>query len=267
MTETVPSKTVFFAELVPHGRTLCEFSIRLTNIVGALSEVASVLAKHHVNILSGYHDADANEWSFFADITQIDSTLENIVKEISGLSVVSQVILGEKVSEGLIADTLHKMVKWHSIRFIIARVDFVRSLLQNVKAIIGPEGKAAKVMIYTMGVAAGKQAYHQAAAYGVEYLRSHIQTLLDAYMAQGIGEFKLLSLDVEFAKALVRVSDSFECSSISGSSSSQSDLVRGYLAGFFSEYFGRRVEATETSCVALGHPYCHFEIAPSIAPE
>ena len=61
--ESVPSKTVFFAELVPNGRTLVELSVRLDNIVGALSEVALVLAKRRVNILSGYHDAEVNEWN------------------------------------------------------------------------------------------------------------------------------------------------------------------------------------------------------------
>jgi len=264
LTESVPSKTVFFAELVPDGRTLVQFSIRLGNIAGALSEVASVLAKHRVNILSGYHDAGASEWSFFADITEIDSTLEEIVKEISSLAVVRQVISGEKVSEGLIADTLHSLTKWHSIRFVIVRADFIGSLIKNIRRIFGPEGKVGSVLIHGMGEAAGKQAYDQAAAFGKEYLSSHVQTLLDEFVAQGVGEFKLLNLDVNYAKATVQASDSFECAYLTRSSSTQSDLVRGYLAGFFSEHFGRRMEATETNCIARGDPHCLFEIVPSI---
>jgi predicted hydrocarbon binding protein len=239
-----------------------EFSITLVNTIGALSEVASVLAKHRVNVTSGYHNA--NEWCFFADITKMDSTLEHIVKEVSSLAVVKLVITGEKASDGLIIDSIHKAIKLGSREYLMLRADSIRAFLQSVKGIFGPQGKVGNVLVFNMGSAAGKQAYNEATAVlGIEYLKTHLQTLMDAYMAQGVGEYKLLNLDVDHGKASVQVSNNFECMHLSGKDSPQSDLARGYLAGLFSEYLGRRVDVTETRCVACGHSTCLFEITPA----
>jgi len=252
---------VFIAELVPHGKTLVEFSIKIANVAGGLSQVASNLTKHRVNVLSGYHAND--EWCFFADITEIDWPLEDVIKDISSLSVVSQVITGEKVSEGLIADSLHKGIKSKptQIEYLILRADSLRTFLQTVKGIFGPEGKTGRTLVKNMGMATGKQAYNQAVAVlGDQYLRKHVQELMDVYMAQGMGEYKLLNLDVQNAKASVQVSNNFECNRLSGMSSPQGDLTRGYLTGLFSEYFGKRTAVTERRCVARGEENCCYEI-------
>ena len=42
-----------------------------------------------------------------------------------------------------------------------------------------------------------------------------------------------------------------------------SHLLRGVLAGFFKELLGKRVDVNETKCIALGDPYCQFEISVS----
>jgi len=116
-------------------------------------------------------------------------------------------------------------------------------------------------MVSNMGVATGKQAYNQVVAVlGGQYLRNHVQVLMDVYMAQGMGEYKLLNLDIQNASASVQVSNNFECTHLSGKDSPQSDLTRGYLTGFFSEYFGKRMAVTETQCVARGEENCCFDI-------
>ena len=96
MTERLHSKTGFVAELVPGKRKLVEFSIELANTPGALASVASILGKHKIDVLTGFHDS--TQWGFFADITETDSALDEIVKEISGLASVSKVAFSEKTS-------------------------------------------------------------------------------------------------------------------------------------------------------------------------
>ena len=265
MADRPSSKTVFIGELIPDGRKYVEFSIELANTVGALTQVASILSKHNVNIQTGYHDAE--QWSFFADITEIDITLEGIVKEISSLAVVTRVILGKEVSGGgVIPDTLHQQLVWGPFRFLIVRADFMNAIFQRVRGIFGADGKAGKVVIHGMGAAAGQDAYRRACELGTDFPKTHVEDILATYMAQGVGEFRLLTLNMDNATASVQVNNSFECTPFKGKNSTQSDFIRGYLAGFFSEIFGERVDATESLCVARGSDRCLYEIASTTEP-
>ena len=100
MTDGLHSKTRFIAEPVPDKRKLVEFSIELANSPGALASVASILGKHKINVLTGFHDS--TQWGFFADVTEMDAPLDEIVKEISHLAPVSKVALCEKTSGRII---------------------------------------------------------------------------------------------------------------------------------------------------------------------
>ena len=196
----VISKTAFVAELVPGNRKLVEFSIELTNTPGDLAKVASVLSKHRVNVLTGFHDAE--HWSFFADVTQIDSSVDEIVNEISSLAPVRRVSIGQGLSEGIIVDTLHEQLMIGPFRAIVSRADVMSSILNRVKEIFGIEGKAGKAIVYGMGEAAGRTFYKGIARQiGAETIKSRIKDVIGLYMAQGWGTFKLISVDFDKASA------------------------------------------------------------------
>jgi hypothetical protein len=67
-----PPKEVF-AGVYSRGRRLCEFSVRLRNVPGAIASISEMIAGMGVNILSGFHDAKPGEdvalWSFIVDLT------------------------------------------------------------------------------------------------------------------------------------------------------------------------------------------------------
>jgi predicted hydrocarbon binding protein len=253
-------KTAFVAELSPADRKLVEFSIELANTPGDLAKVATVLSTHKVNVLTGFHDSE--QWSFFADVSEIESSVDDIVKEISSLPSVSKVSLGEGLSEGIIVDTLHQQLMWGPFRTILIRAEVMSSILDRVKGIFGAEGKAGKAVLYGMGEAAGRNFYNGIASQiGSETIRSHIKDIIGLHKAQGWGDFKLISVDLDKPTALVQAHNNFECAHLGGrGSSSQCDFVRGHLAGVFSEIFGKRVNATETLCVARGDPCCQFDV-------
>lgn len=256
-----PSKTAFVAELTPSNRKLVQFSIELANTPGALTEVATILSKHEVNILTGFHDS--KQWSFFADVTKIESSVDDIVKEISSLAPVSKVSLGEGLSEGIIVDTLHKQLMWGPFRTLIVRAEVVGSILQRVKGIFGADGKAGKAIVYGMGEAAGRAFYKGLARQiNTETLKSHLKDVVGLDTAQGWGDFRLTSVDLHEMTASVTVVNSFECAHLQGASSTSHtcDFVRGHLAGLLSEMFGKRMEATETLCVGRGDSNCQFDI-------
>jgi len=262
-TERLGSKTAFVADLVPGNRKLAEFSIQLANTPGALVEVASILSKHKVNVLTGFHDSE--QWSFFADVTGIESSVEDIAKDISSLSPVSKVSTSEGVTEGIIVDSLHQQLKWGPFRSIIIQADVMSSIVNRIKGIFGPEGKAGKAVVFGTGEAAGRTAFKGIAAQLDEkVVRTHMKDLITLYKAQGWGDFKLGSLDLDNTTASVQVLNSFECAHLEGagspSSDSTCDFVRGHLTGLLSEVFGKRVDVTETLCAAHGHSHCQFDV-------
>lgn len=253
-------KTAFVAELAPGNRKLVEFSVELANNPGALAEVATVLSKHKVNVLTGFHDSE--HWSFFADVTQINSSMDEIVKEISSLAPVRNVSIGQGLPEGIIVDTLHEQLMLGPSRAIIARADVMSSILDRLKGIFGVEGKAGKAIVHGMGGAAGRTFYKAIASQiGAETVKSRIKDVIGLYTAQGWGIFKLISVDFDRATAHVAAQNNFECAPFQGSGSSpRGEFVRGHFAGLFSEIFGKRMEVTETNCIARGDGDCKFEI-------
>ena len=89
---SVTPKTVFIAEISP-GRHLAEFSIDLANTPGALADAAKILSKHNVNVLSGFHDAA--RWSFFADITETNASIDQLVQDLRGIKVDKRIRMQE----------------------------------------------------------------------------------------------------------------------------------------------------------------------------
>jgi predicted hydrocarbon binding protein len=264
MTDKIHPKTAFVAELAPRNRKLLEFSIEFANNPGELAKVASVLSKHRVNILTGFHDSE--KWSFFADVTEIESSVDEIVKEISSLAPVTKVSTGEGLSEGIIVDTLHQSLMWGPFRTILVHAEVMSAILRNVKEIFGAEGKAGKVILFGMGEAGGRTAYKEIASQiGAKTLGTHLKDVIGLHTAQGWGDFKLTSLDLNRRTATVTVVNCFECAHLqvacSPSSTFTCDFVRGHLAGLLSEIFGR-IDVTETLCVARGDSNCQFEIGP-----
>jgi predicted hydrocarbon binding protein len=137
------------------------------------------------------------------------------------------------------------------------------SILNRVKGIFGVEGKAGKAVVFGMGEAAGRNFYKGLVSHmNADALKSHIDDIIGLCVADGWGDFSLTSLDLNGITASVTVLNSFECAHGVGSSSSPScDFIRGHIAGVFSEMFGKRMDATETLCVGLGHAKCQFDVS------
>lgn len=253
------AKNLFIAEVAP-SRHIMEFSMSLANTPGTLNDVTDILAKHNVNILTGFHDRD--HWSFFADVTKSDIKPEQLEQEIVALERVGEIRTLDEPN-GIIVDTLHYPVKWGDNRAIILRARTLSSMLDSIRNAFGAEGAVARILLHTMGEAAGRAMFEACAVHPGDKLHEGIYHIIGVYTATGWGIFNLKLFDPTNAKAIVQAVDNFECSPYAGSGSFHSHFVRGHLAGLFSQVFNRRMEATETACVARGDSICEFKIEPA----
>jgi len=116
----------------------------------------------------------------------------------------------------------------------------------------------ATVILYEAGVGCGRLAYRRIAG-----RISGKEEILEAFMnlksEENWGKMTF-KLNLEYGKGYVIVKDSFESRFYGFSSTPTCHYIRGYLTGFLSEFFGRKVEVKEIRCVSMGHKNCIFEV-------
>ncbi len=84
--------------------------------------------------------------------------------------------------------------------------------------------------------------------------------LLEA-ITRGAGWTELIGYEEADDKIIIRLERLWECEiQKSIVDKPASNFVRGLLAGFFKKLLGKEVVVKETKCIALGDPYCQFEI-------
>jgi len=243
------------------GRRIVEFNIKKKNIPRALAKIANAMEKMNIDILSGFLTVIPDEvysiWCFFADITDVNLKIEEVVEEIKKIDVVSEVYFTEPQFDGLIIDDIHFPLQVLNERSITFRVDSIVSMFNRIYQIFGSGGK---VIIFEMGVEAGenkaKKIYER---YGMKGLKA-FELILAERIAKGWGLPEINKFDLEKKECIVQVKELFECSSSVIKEESGSQFFRGYLTGILSQIFEKKVLAEETECMAKGDPRCTFHI-------
>jgi predicted hydrocarbon binding protein len=244
-------------------RKLAHFVIQLKNVPGALEFSAAIATKHHVNILSGFHNAPSASshafWSFFADFTGADIGPSELAKEVEFLP--STVDVRFKVPlNGLLIDSFHFPVRWGGQRAIVMRTESIASIFTRIRGVFG-DGAAARVVMYEMGEAAGRAIMKDLLnQLGTDIIKDELRSIVGLYSSNGWGIFDLVSVDLDKMKAEIRCRDNFECIHYQKSPVPRSNFLRGHIAGWFSELLESRVEVIEEYCVAKGGSFCHFVI-------
>jgi predicted hydrocarbon binding protein len=243
---------------------MAEFNVEFaSNNPGEMSQVAAVLEKHYVNILSGFHEAA--RWSFFADLSQSDASTVQLAQELEALPCVMKVRTHDGVN-GVVVDGLHHPLMWGKNRAVMFGLDSIISVFSRPREMFGTEGPVAKVILHEMGRAAGQSSIRTISeAIGKGRISEQLYNIMNLYAASGWGIFRLMNVDFDRGVAVVQVFDNFGCAGHRGESKQPySQFVRGHLAGLFSGVFDRRVIAVETHCIAQGVKFCQFEIAPEV---
>jgi len=244
------------------SRTLAHLVLRLKNQNGIL-EAASLVSRHHVTILSGFHESSADSgtlWSFFVDMTDADVSADKLAEEFSRQPFVLNASIRAN-SLGFIADSFHFPIRMGSRPVVMFSVDAMKNVFQHLKSMLGP--KVADVMIHQMGVSSGEGIYRGfELQFGKEATREQLEEFLHLVRATGWGCETLAELDSEASTARIKFANSVECPTNSSNSRAQSQFIRGTYSAFFSGFFGKPVEAEEVHCVAKGDAVCEFLLKP-----
>jgi predicted hydrocarbon binding protein len=237
-------------------------SLELENKPGALGNLANLLGIRGMNMLEGSFGANTADStgsvSFFLESanTKLD---ERWLKEFIESSVGVEDVEVKGSVEGFLADSLNFPIVWNTgDRSMLMRTDSVRVILDAVRKAIGKGGDQ---VIYNQGFDYGKATWVNTFSVFRPASEAALSEALQIYSAVGWGRLTLHELDVKARRAMITMTDGFECTGVS-TGRPESHFIRGHIAGAMSTYFGADVNALETKCLSAGDKHCEFELSP-----
>lgn len=199
----------------------------------------------------------------FIDFTGSDVRPEELAREFMALDFVDKVEIIRPKFEGFIADDVSFPVMLGGRRAIIFSEPALRGFLIDFRKKLGTGGEA---MLYHIGREVGmeraRNINQNAERIGVKDLRDKLEMgmLLLQCLGYAIPEIVEFSEEPPYLK--IRLQNSIECELGRGAGKPFSHYVRGMITGYASELLQRDLLAEETRCIAMGDPYCEFEVKP-----
>ncbi|MEM1574733.1 MAG: V4R domain-containing protein [Nitrososphaerota archaeon] len=252
-------KEIFSGAYSPN-RKIVEFSFKLKNVPGVIEKISSEMAKHRINILSGFHvaypDKEEAIWSFFADFTNADIETKDIIEKIRSMNTILDMNFNEGRINGLLIDNFHFPLLVLNERSITLRVDSMASIIKRLYEVFGTGGAT---ILYEMGMELGENAVKKTKEKynikGIEVLKA----ILIERITKGWGIPELEEFNEEKSISRIRVYELFECMPFKGMKKEASSyFFKGYLTGILKNLFNKEIEIIEEKCVAKGDPYCLF---------
>ncbi|MEM3578790.1 MAG: V4R domain-containing protein [Candidatus Bathyarchaeia archaeon] len=143
-------------------------------------------------------------------------------------------------------------------RAVVFRKSVYEALFNGVREKFGTAGEA---MLYYQGFSIGTEIFdHYMKIAKSNMVEDLIEVAKAINLTLGWGVVDDVSIDQEKGCAKLRIYQSFECELGKGKGKPQSQFYRGAVAGIFARFFGKDVEVNETKCIAVGDPYCEFEV-------
>jgi len=237
-------------------------SLHLNNEPGALGNLANLLAVRGMNILEGFFGGTSTEpkatVSFFVE-TANQRMDESWLKEFIESSVLVSDVEVMPGVDGFVADSLNFPLTWNTgDRAVLMRTASLRTMFVTIMAADREEGKRA---IYDQGFSYARATYERLFSTYRPKGKEGLAEVLKTYSATGWGRLELSSLDPESKRAKLKLEEGFECTGMS-TGKSESNFIRGHLAGVMTTFFGSRVKAVEIKCISKGDPSCEFEVSP-----
>ena len=194
----------------------------------------------------------------FLDFSKSNVSPEEALKLVKKLEFVKMAKLIKPHKKGIIFDDYFFPLNVGEERAVIFRKTVYEALMEGVREKFGSAGEA---ILYYIGFTIGYQVCDRnlkiAHSKDAEDLINLSKAMFKTF---GYGIIDNAKIDFKEARAQLRIHHNFECGLGKNNGKPHSQFVRGILAGFFTQIFGKSVNAQETKCLAKGNSYCEFTI-------
>ena len=250
------------------GRRLYGFRLEGRSRPGIIATISSIISEKGLDItyFSTTGTVRLRERGgsiIFIDFTGSDVKPEDLAREFMALDFVNKVEIIRPKFKGFIIDDVSFPVMLGGRRAIILSGSALKGILIEFRKRLGTGGEA---MLYhigrEVGVEGARDINQNAERIGVKDLRDKLEIgmLLLQCLGYAIPEMVEFSEEPPYLK--IRLQNSIECELGRGAGKPFSHYVRGMITGYTSEIFQRDLLAEETRCIAMGDPYCEFEVKP-----
>jgi len=249
-----PREVLIREKSVDEGKLVELFIVRQIGS-GGLAEIAAAIADEGIIIKSGFHrvDGDKLQWTVFLDFSQAKITPEGLSKKISQMRDVRDVQMKQPT---LGFESFHFPLTALGLRIITWNAQDFGSYMKRLIEVLGD---VASPVLYNLGRAEAEYMWERIG--GEAGPKEDVLKLLqETYRASGWGIIEFEEMNYKEGRAKVRIKQHVMPESLGKSDKPVCHDIRGYLAGMFSRYFGRRISAAEVKCMATGDEYCEFEI-------
>ncbi|MCD6479512.1 ACT domain-containing protein [Candidatus Bathyarchaeota archaeon] len=254
--------------LYRQGRRLYGIIVEAFSKPGVLASISSMLAERNLDVI--YCTAITAEDKrggiiFLVDFTDSDAMPQSVAEELKALDFVEDVTIIEPVVDGFLIDDATFPIMLGRRRALILDDGMLRGIFISFRERLGSGGEA---MLYHLGLEAGRSRGRHAAMLaqkvGIKSLDRGLETVAKALKALGYGIIEFIELQENPPRARVRIYNSIECELGRGAGHPFSQYIRGLITGIASEFFRREMTAREVKCIAMGDPYCEFELKPQM---
>ncbi|MCS7129423.1 MAG: hypothetical protein NZ919_02135 [Candidatus Caldarchaeum sp.] len=237
------------------------FSLKVSDIPGALRQVLEVIASYGLNLVSVYTNSpyrlrDQSDINLVVDFTNKPLSAEQLAKSLQLLGVVKNVMYYGKQLPDMLVDVHHFPVTIMGERAIIYREPGYREMILGIKRELGTGGDA---ILYRIGLNIGRGIWKKVKELAKGDLKLMVEHIKDRVLQNGTSRVKEIILELDAGRVVVRLEDNYECALVKNYGKPFSNLHRGMFAGIFSELTGSEL-SIETKCIAAGDPYCEFII-------
>jgi len=264
MMDDIPKK-VFTLDEVKPGEKCVQICLILKDVPGALAKAARLLADARANVKTGStfylpEYPSAGIWSSFVDFSRATKSPQEVFEDLKRLDVVLEARLEEPHPAPF--ESIHFPVLHATTRALILPIGMFWALWDGFERILQPSGLAA--VLYNAGKEVGERAAKRLREMFDIEGEELTQAFAQAVKATGWGITEVSRIDMKKHSATIIVRDCFEAAAWRKKPYNVCHWTRGYLAGYMSTVFGKRVEAVETKCMAKGDKCCEFKIQQKI---
>lgn len=251
----------YYPNKVVHG-----LWIVVRNVPGKLYEIAQLIYRHKLNILSVDTSVEVlieglGYVGVFLVIDLTDNPYVNLREIAEEIRKIEGVYLCEHIppkAQGLVIDekTL-PLLGAGDRRIVIVSEGGIMGLLGNARKKLGDYIYG--VVSWHTGYATGGNIYSEIKEYGIKEPLNFFDLFCKVCVVYGgFDRYEIVKFDEENEVVEVRVWGNVECKIAKLIGQAGSYFAKGMLAGFLSKLFGVDIRGDEIKCIAKGDEYCEF---------